>query len=345
MIIEFADPDRPANDRLTVVARQVRPVRYRSRELRRSVGDLIGRTGHDDLLAGALWLAEGQAARSVTDEIVDWESNLSNQISILERDLKGITRASIKHEATQAATAALAVYRRELAIISAARVAAEGAFERLRDRFGSDVTDLFTQDRPNSPAEEVFDQWLVADQAIDSAVEQYNALNAEYRRLMSAAARREAFAATDCSISQAELESLDGDALERLTARLLQRDGLVLVRAGGGPGDQGVDLIALTPGDVRIAVQCKFRQRRPIGPEVVYVLNGTARDLHDARIAVVVTNQQFSDQAIQDARTLGVHLVDGHRLDLWATWGESLYDLIGHTVSPSLPDLAGTDAS
>ncbi|MFF9645845.1 restriction endonuclease [Kitasatospora aureofaciens] len=345
MIIQFEDADQSTHDRLTVVARQVRPLRYRSRELRRSVGDFIGRAGHDELLAGALWIAEGRAARTVIDDMAEWETALTGEIGRRERDLQNITRASVQHEAKAAVNAALAVYRRELAAISAARILAETAFEQLRDRFGGDVACLFTRDRSDSPAEEVFEQWTAAEQSIDQVIEEHDALETEVDRLSAIAGKREAFASTEHSVPQGKLEHLDGQALEHLIARLLQRDGLTLLRATGGPGDQGVDLIAQTPHGTRIAVQSKFRQRGPIGPRVVYELNGTARQLHGADIAVVVTNQHFSDQTIQDARTLGVHLVDGHLLSLWATWGDTVHDILGTgpTTAADLPELSETD--
>ena len=337
VIIDPPAPDADPHERLALRAGLVRPIRYDSAELRAFVGDLIGRTGSNDLLAGHLWLAEGRAARSALDDLSNWEEVLTNathecQQALLQDDFK----SCVHRENRAAISSALNVFQHELALIAGEHAMAMGAFKRLREHFGFDVTGIFAPDRSRSPVEEIYAHHAAADEAVDRAVDANEKLSAETKRLRVLATRRVAFAQTPASVPARRLELLDGSSLEDLVAELLRRDGLTLRRDRGGPKDQGADLIAETPDGQRIVLQSKFRQSRPVGPRVVYELKGTARELHGADIAVVVTNSHYSDQSIADAATLGIHLVDGHGLQCWATWGDSVYDVLQLAPSPVL---------
>lgn len=107
---------------------------------------------------------------------------------------------------------------------------------------------------------------------------------------------------------------------------------MTVLRRGGGARDQGADVIAVMPDGRRIVVQCKLRQRGPIGPQVLYEVNGTARQVHRADIPVVVTNSTFSPTATAFAGDYEIRLIDNHAVHRWAMWGESFHDILELSV-------------
>ncbi|WP_229701401.1 restriction endonuclease [Streptomyces camponoticapitis] len=65
-----------------------------------------------------------------------------------------------------------------------------------------------------------------------------------------------------------------------------------------------------------------------MGSEPVQRFNGTARQEHNADIAVMITNATFSEPARAFASKHEIHLIDAERLQKWATWGDSFYEII-----------------
>ncbi|MCL3998753.1 restriction endonuclease [Streptomyces lavenduligriseus] len=57
-------------------------------------------------------------------------------------------------------------------------------------------------------------------------------------------------------------------------------------------------------------------------------LSGTAKTVHGARFAVIVTNGRFTLPAIERSEAYEVHLIDRGRLELWAAEGRPSWELL-----------------
>lgn len=148
----------------------------------------------------------------------------------------------------------------------------------------------------------------------------------ELQQLAEEAQRRQQYLRSDASVGVDEVRTLTGRQFEGLTASLLERDGHEVLRAHGGAGDRGADVIALGGNGERIVVQCKLR-RNPsakIGSPEVQTFNGTARPDHRATHPIMVTNAHFTREAEAAAARYGIALVDRTALRMWATFGRPL---------------------
>ncbi|MFF3350403.1 restriction endonuclease [Streptomyces sp. NPDC002779] len=129
-------------------------------------------------------------------------------------------------------------------------------------------------------------------------------------------------------LTLAEIDAMDDITFEYALRDLLIRDGWRAFRVGG-QGDQAADVIGNDLQRGRIVVQAKHTQvRGKVGSSVMYQVKGTAGPVHNADIAVVVTNGSFT----RDARVWGerhrVYWVDRDRLHTWATLGTPLHDVL-----------------
>ncbi|MGW7074605.1 restriction endonuclease [Streptomyces sp. NPDC054866] len=137
------------------------------------------------------------------------------------------------------------------------------------------------------------------------------------------------FMASPASTSLQQILEMSHRQFERLVSSLALRDGLDVERHHGGPHDGGADVIATTPGGQRVVFQCKHTTTaKPVGVPTVRELNGTAGPVHNADIAIVITNGTFSKHAEQFARHQDIVLLSWWVLVRWATWGESLLDIL-----------------
>jgi HJR/Mrr/RecB family endonuclease len=104
----------------------------------------------------------------------------------------------------------------------------------------------------------------------------------------------------------------DGIGFEEYCISLLQANGYDNVQKTPVIGDHGVDITA-EKDYVSYAIQCKYYSS-PVG-------NGAIQEAYSGKmiykkdIAVVMTNNEFTPQAISDANALGVKLWDGKVLD------------------------------
>lgn len=115
------------------------------------------------------------------------------------------------------------------------------------------------------------------------------------------------------------LDAMTGTAFERHIANLCLRDGLVIVRSGGGAGDLGADVIANLPDGRRVVIQCKrYQTSRSIsGPEMQRFL-GTVRAEHGADVALFVTTAgRYTRQAAELAGRHQIYLIQRDRLAFW----------------------------
>ncbi|MFI6661488.1 restriction endonuclease [Streptomyces sp. NPDC050523] len=131
------------------------------------------------------------------------------------------------------------------------------------------------------------------------------------------------------------LDALHHSEFEHAIGALLRRDGYRNAVRVGGSGDLGADVTATDPFGRRWVIQCKHRRRgdagSPVGTRDLQILNGTARPVHRADIAVLVTNGRTTSPARVFAREQGLHLVDRRLLAAWAAGPHPLWQLLGTT--------------
>ncbi len=103
------------------------------------------------------------------------------------------------------------------------------------------------------------------------------------------------------------LRHMNGYAFETYCVRRLARHGYRHIERTTGSRDHGADILARR-GIRRYVFQCKL-YRYPVGNKAVQQAF-TAMNYYDCDAAVVITNQRFTSQAIQEAEKLGVELWD-----------------------------------
>ncbi|QJS10786.1 restriction endonuclease [Streptomyces argyrophyllae] len=138
----------------------------------------------------------------------------------------------------------------------------------------------------------------------------------------------------------AELDALDHRAFEFAIRDLMRRDGCQAEQLGGA-GDNACDVRAVDPMGRVWAIQCKHRRDgdrgSAVGVGVLQQVNGTARQVHGADVAVVLTNGRFSSKAIPWGAEHRIHLVDRRLLGEWAADSRPLWDLLDRIPPPRRP--------
>ncbi|MFG1796662.1 restriction endonuclease [Nocardia sp. NPDC049149] len=106
---------------------------------------------------------------------------------------------------------------------------------------------------------------------------------------------------------------------EQALAALCRRDGCTQVQMVGGSGDLGADVIARAPDGRRIVLQAKrYRHARSVGSQDVQRFGGTARTIHGADVAAVVTTAHtFTPHARAYADKAGILLMAAKALAAW----------------------------
>ena len=112
------------------------------------------------------------------------------------------------------------------------------------------------------------------------------------------------------------IDSMSGAEFEHYVARLMRRCGFRRVKVSGGAGDLGADIIGYLPDGRRVVVQCK-RYRGQVNSPHVQTFNGTARDVHRADVAMLVTSGGATGPARDLAKRLRIVLVDRDALGRW----------------------------
>ncbi|WP_233521418.1 restriction endonuclease [Streptomyces triticagri] len=135
----------------------------------------------------------------------------------------------------------------------------------------------------------------------------------------------------------AEIDALDHRAFEFVVRDLMRRDGCRAERVGGA-GDDACDVRAVDPVGRVWAIQCKHKRDgergSAVGVGVLQQVNGTARQVHGADVAVVLTNGRFSSKAVPWGGRHRIHLVDRRLLGEWAEGSRPLWDLLDR-IPPS----------
>ena len=107
-------------------------------------------------------------------------------------------------------------------------------------------------------------------------------------------------------------EEMEGHEFEYYCAGLLEQRGFVEVEVTKGSGDYGIDILAEKEG-VTYAIQCK-RYTAPVGVKAVQEAYA-GRDYYDRMVGVVMTNQYFTQPAVDAAKKLKILLWDKDYID------------------------------
>ncbi|MFF2009672.1 restriction endonuclease [Streptomyces sp. NPDC058195] len=139
----------------------------------------------------------------------------------------------------------------------------------------------------------------------------------------------------------AQLDALHHTRFEEAVRELMHRDGCRDATRVGGGGDLGADVKATDPYGRRWVIQCKHRSKGLAGSAVgtpdFQVLNGTARPVHGADVAVIVTNGRVTAPAVTFAGQQRLHVVDRHTLGVWAAGSRPLWELLRAVPPPRGP--------
>ncbi len=158
-------------------------------------------------------------------------------------------------------------------------------------------------------------------------------------------ARWEAVRARGLRFGLPQLDALHHTRFEDAVRDLMRRDGCQDARRVGGRGDLGADVTATDPFGRRWVIQCKHRRDgargAAVGTPELQVLNGTARQVHGADVAVIVTNGRVTGPAVTFAEEQRLHVVDRRTLAVWASSSRPLWELLRAVPPPRRPTSAG----
>lgn len=113
------------------------------------------------------------------------------------------------------------------------------------------------------------------------------------------------------------IDKMEGHEFEAFTADLLRKLGYERVKVTPGSGDQGVDVIAVKDGK-KYAIQCK-RYGQKLGNKPVQEVHA-GKTIYGCSVAVVLTNNYFTEGGKEAARALGVELWDRDKLERMLTY-------------------------
>lgn len=108
--------------------------------------------------------------------------------------------------------------------------------------------------------------------------------------------------------SSYNIEIMEGHDFELFCAELLEKRGFCEVEVTKGSGDYGVDILAEKDG-ITYAIQCK-RYSAPVGVKAIQEAYA-GKDYYDRMVGAVLTNQYFTQPAVEAARKLKILLWDG----------------------------------
>lgn len=112
--------------------------------------------------------------------------------------------------------------------------------------------------------------------------------------------------------AQSVLDEMEGHEFEYFCAELLQENGFYEVEVTKASGDYGIDILAEKDG-VTYAIQCKCYSA-PVGVKAVQEAYA-GRDYYDRMVGAVLTNQYFTNPAVDAARKLKILLWDREYLE------------------------------
>ena len=112
------------------------------------------------------------------------------------------------------------------------------------------------------------------------------------------------------------MDEMEGHDFEYYCADLLRNNGFLEVEVTKGSGDFGADILAEKDG-ITYAVQGKCYDK-PIGEKAVQEVYA-GRDYYGRMVGAVMTNQYFTQPAVDMARKLNIMLWDRDYVDDMAT--------------------------
>ncbi len=104
-----------------------------------------------------------------------------------------------------------------------------------------------------------------------------------------------------------DIDLMEGHDFEYYCAELLKGRGFQEVEVTKGSGDYGIDILAEKDG-VTYAIQCKC-YAAPVGVKAVQEAYA-GRDYYDRMVGAVLTNQYFTQPAVEAAKKLKILLWD-----------------------------------
>ena len=114
-----------------------------------------------------------------------------------------------------------------------------------------------------------------------------------------------------------DFDLMEGHEFEEYCAELLKKCGFEDVEVTRGSGDYGIDILAEKDG-VTYAIQCKC-YNAPVGVKAVQEAYA-GRDYYDRMVGAVLTNQHFTQPAVEAAGKLKSLLWDRERLESFQTF-------------------------
>ena len=108
------------------------------------------------------------------------------------------------------------------------------------------------------------------------------------------------------------IDDMEGHDFECYCADLLEHHGFTDVEVTNGSRDFGIDILAEKDG-ITYAIQCK-RYESPVGVFAVQQAYA-GRDYYDCMVGAVLTNQYFTQPAVDAARKLKIMLWDRGYID------------------------------
>lgn len=112
--------------------------------------------------------------------------------------------------------------------------------------------------------------------------------------------------------SDQQLDEMEGLDFEYYCADLLRSRGFIEVEVTRSSGDYGIDILAEKEG-VTYAIQCK-RYNAPVGVKAIQEAYA-GRDFYDRMVGCVLTNQYFTQPAVDAAQKLKILLWDRDYLE------------------------------
>lgn len=104
-----------------------------------------------------------------------------------------------------------------------------------------------------------------------------------------------------------DIDLMEGHEFEFYCADLLRKRGFQEVEVTKGSGDYGIDILAEKEG-ITYAIQCKC-YGAPVGVKAIQEAYA-GRDYYDRMVGAVLTNQYFTQPAVEAAKKLKILLWD-----------------------------------
>ncbi len=111
-----------------------------------------------------------------------------------------------------------------------------------------------------------------------------------------------------------QIDKMNGFKFEHYVARLLKHQGYTSVRVTKAEGDFGADITA-SKGEQKFAIQVK-RYSYLVGVDAIYQVLG-GKDYYKCNATMVVTNNYYTDPAVQLAKRSGTVLIGRKQLAEW----------------------------